>query len=65
LRQLLGLKAGDHLELSLEAVGLRLRPHGSGKSSSAQALIGCSGTSGPPIPLEQQDAALHPRKAGP
>lgn len=65
LRQLLGLKPGDRLELSLEADGLRLRPHGSGKTSSARALIGCSGNSGPPIPLEQQDAALYARKAGP
>ena len=28
LRQLLGLKPGDHLELSLEADGLLLKPHG-------------------------------------
>ncbi len=65
LRHLLGLKPGDRHELSLEADRLRLRPHGSGRTSSARALIGCSGTSGPPIPLEQQNAALYPRKAGP
>jgi AbrB family looped-hinge helix DNA binding protein len=28
LRQLLGLQPGDRLELTLEADGLRLRPHG-------------------------------------
>jgi len=65
LRQLLGLKPGDRLELSLEADGLRLRPHGSGKASNVRALIGCTGYSGPPIPLDQQDPALYARKVGP
>lgn len=59
LRQLLGLNPGDRLELSLEADGLLLRPHGSGKTSSAQALIGCTGYSGPPIPIERLDPALY------
>lgn len=54
MRQLLGLNPGDRLELSLQAVGLLLRPNGSGKTTSAKALIGCTGCSGPPIPLEQQ-----------
>ncbi|MEY4352758.1 MAG: Antidote-toxin recognition MazE, bacterial antitoxin [Cyanobacteriota bacterium] len=62
LRQLLGLNPGDRLELSLEADGLLLRPHGSGKTSTAQALIGCTGYSGPPIPLERQDPALYASK---
>lgn len=65
LRQLLGLNPGDRLELSLEADGLRLRPHGSGKGGTARALIGCTGYSGPPIPLEQHDPALYARKVGP
>ena len=63
LRQLLGLHPGDRLELSLEADGLLLRPHGSRKTTSAHALIGCTGYSGPPIPLEQQDPALYASQA--
>lgn len=59
LRQLLGLNPGDRLELSLQADGLLLRPHGSGKTSSAQALIGCTGYGGPPIPIERLDPALY------
>lgn len=65
LRQLLGLKPGDHLELSLEADGLLLRPHGVRPASSAHDLIGCSGYQGPPIPLEQQDPALYAGEALP
>ncbi len=42
----------------------RLR-HGSGKTSNVRALIGCTGYSGPPIPLDQQDPALYARKVGP
>ncbi len=58
LRQLLGLNPGDRLELSLEADGLLLKPHGSAKATSARDRIGCAGYLGPPIPLEQQDPAL-------
>ena len=65
LRQLLGLNPGDRLELSLQADGLLLRPHGSGKTSTAEALIGCTGYSGPAIPLEQQDPALFASRALP
>jgi len=65
LRQLLGLNPGDRLELSLQADGLLLRPHGSGKTSSAKALIGCTGYGGPAIPLEQQDPALFASRALP
>lgn len=43
IRQLLGLNSGDRLELSLQADGLLLRPHGSDKTTSAKALIGCTG----------------------
>lgn len=59
LRQLLGLQPGDLLELTLEADGLRLRPHASAAHSSAKALIGCAGYQGPVIPLEQLDPALY------
>jgi AbrB family looped-hinge helix DNA binding protein len=65
MRQLLGLNPGDRLELSLQADGLLLRPHGSGKTTSAKALIGCTGSSGPPIPLEQQDPARFASRALP
>ena len=51
LRQLLGLNPGDRLELSLEADGLLLKPHGSAKATSARDRIGCAGYLGPPIPL--------------
>ena len=36
LRQLLGLRSGDRLALSLEPDGLRLTPQTRGKTSSAQ-----------------------------
>ena len=52
LRQLFGLQPGDRLALSLEADGLRLVPEDREKSSSARALIGCSGYQGPPLSLE-------------
>ena len=63
LRHLLGLQPGDRLELTLEADGLRLRPHAPALHASAQALIGCAGYQGPVIPLEQLDPALY--AAGP
>jgi AbrB family looped-hinge helix DNA binding protein len=65
LRQLLGLKPGDRLELSLEADGLLLRPHGVRQTTSAHDLIGCTGYQGPPIPLELQDPALYAGEALP
>ena len=58
LRQLLGLNPGDRLELSLEADGLLLKPHGSAKATSARDRIGCAGYLVPPIPRVQQDPAL-------
>ena len=58
LRQLLGLQAGDPLALTLEADGLRLTPQDSAKTSSARALIGCTGYQGPAIDLEAMDPAL-------
>jgi AbrB family looped-hinge helix DNA binding protein len=63
IRQLLGLNSGDRLELSLQADGLLPRPHGSDKTTSAKALIGCTGYGGPPIPLEQQDPARFASRA--
>lgn len=58
LRQLLGLKAGDRLVLNLEPDGLRLIPQDPSKTSSARALIGCTGYSGPALGLEAMDPAL-------
>lgn len=58
LRQLLGLKAGDLLVLNLEPDGLRLIPQDPSKTSSARALIGCTGYSGPALGLDAMDPAL-------
>lgn len=57
LRQLLGLKAGDRLELTLEQ-GLLLRRPQACATRSSDELIDCCGYQGPPIPLELQDPAL-------
>ena len=59
LRQLLGLRSGDRLALSLEPDGLRLTPQGRGKTATAQALIGCVGYRGSVVPLERMDPALY------
>ena len=61
LRQLLGLQAGDRLALSLEADGLRLIPQDPSKTSSARALIGCTGYQGPALALDAMDPALFAR----
>ena len=61
LRQLLGLQAGDRLALTLEADGLRLIPQDSPKTSSARALIGCTGYQGPALALDAMDPALFAR----
>ena len=58
LRQLLGLEVGDRLALSLEADGLRLIPQNPAKTSSARALIGCTGYQGPALALDAMDPAL-------
>ncbi len=55
--QLLSLQAGDRLALSLESDGLRLVPEVREKTSSAHALIGCTGCEGPPLTLAQLDSA--------
>lgn len=57
LRQLLGLKAGDRLMLSLEPDGLRLVPEDREKTISARALIGCTDYEGPPLTLARMDPA--------
>jgi AbrB family looped-hinge helix DNA binding protein len=62
LRQLLGLRAGDRLTLSLEPDGLRLVPQAQGKTTSAHALVGCAGYRGEPIPVERMDPALYAHK---
>jgi AbrB family looped-hinge helix DNA binding protein len=59
LRQLLGLRTGDRLVLSLEPDGLRLTPLGTSTATSAHALIGCLGYRGPTVPLQQMDPALY------
>jgi AbrB family looped-hinge helix DNA binding protein len=65
LRQLLGLRAGDRLALSLEPDGLHLVPQGPGKTASAHALIGCVGYQGEAISLERMDPALYVSKDEP
>jgi AbrB family looped-hinge helix DNA binding protein len=58
LRQLLGLRPGDRLALSIEPDGLRLTLQSIGKTASAHELIGCSGYRGPAVSLERMDPAL-------
>lgn len=58
MRQLLGLRTGDRLALSLEPDGLHLVPQSVGKTASAHALIGCAGYQGEAIALEHMDPAL-------
>lgn len=65
LRQLLGLRAGDHLALSLDADGLHLVPQAPGKTASPHDLIGCVGYQGEPIPLERLDPALYAARPEP
>ncbi len=59
LRQLLGLRTGDRLALSLEPDGLRLTPLGTAQATSAHALIGCLGYRGSAVPLQEMDPALY------
>ena len=65
LRQLLGLRAGDRLALTLESDGLHLAPQGPAKSSSAHAVIGAAHYGGEPVPLERMDPALYASKGTP
>jgi AbrB family looped-hinge helix DNA binding protein len=65
MRQLLGLRTGDHLALTLEPDGLRLVPQGQGKTASAHAQIGCAGYEGEAIPLERMDPALYASRGQP
>ncbi len=58
-RELMGLQAGDRLELTFEADGLRLRPHTPGVQTRAHTLIGCAGYQGSVIRLEKLDPALY------
>ena len=65
LRQLLGLRAGDRLALSLEPDGLHLAPQGAANAASAHALIGAAHYEGEPVPLERMDPALYVSKGTP
>ena len=65
LRQLLGLRAGDRLALSLEPDGLHLVPQGAANAASANALIGAAHYGGEPVPLERMDPALYASKGTP
>jgi hypothetical protein len=65
LRQLLGLRAGDRLALSLEPDGLHLAPQGPAKAASAHALIGAAHYEGEPVPLERMDPALYASRGMP
>jgi hypothetical protein len=65
LCQLLGLRAGDRLALSLEPDGLHLVPQGAAKAASAHALIGAARYAGEPLPLERMDPALYASKGEP
>ncbi len=65
LWQLLGLRAGDRLALSLEPDGLHLVPQGAAKAASAHALIGAAHYAGEPVPLERMDPALYASKGEP
>jgi AbrB family looped-hinge helix DNA binding protein len=62
LRQLLGLRTGDRLALSLEPDGLRLKPLATSAETSAHALIGCLGYRGPALSLQEMDPALYARR---
>ncbi len=62
LRQLLGLRAGDRLALSLEPDGLHLVPQGPAKPASAFELIGVAHYEGEAVPLERMDPALYASK---
>jgi len=65
LRQLLGLRAGDRLALSLAPDGLHLVPQGPAKEASAHALMDAAHYEGEPVPLEHMDSALYASKAEP
>jgi AbrB family looped-hinge helix DNA binding protein len=65
LRQLLGLRAGDRLALSLEPDGLHLVPQGAAEAASAHALIGVAHYEGEPVPLDRLDPALYASKGEP
>jgi AbrB family looped-hinge helix DNA binding protein len=65
LRQLLGLRAGDRLALSLEPDGLHLVPQGAANAASAHGLIGAAHYEGEPVPLERMDPALYVSKRTP
>jgi len=50
------------LVLNLEPDGLRLIPQDPSKTSSARALIGCTGYRGPALGLEAMDPALYAKR---
>jgi len=65
LRQLLGLRAGDRLALSLEPDGLHLVRQGPANAASAHELIGAARYQGETVPLERMDPALYASKGSP
>ena len=64
LRELLGLKPGDRLALSLEPDGLHLKPHPVRQVRSASDLIGCTQYRGAALSLAEMDPALYARRPG-
>lgn len=64
IRELLGLRPGDRLALTLEADGLHLRPQQPRKPTTAREQLGCAGYHGPALPLDAMDPARFAERPG-